>query len=370
MKVLHLYSGNLFGGIERFLLTVAEYWQECPRMQPAFALCFSGQLEQKLQNLSVPVYSLGAVKVSRPWTVGRSRRRLSQLLRQEAFNVVICHACWSQALFGPVVLANQIPLVFFSHDALHGNHWLEWWAAQVRPQMAIANSHYTSSFLHSFYPGIPQRVLYPAVTLPKVQPMGRLRESIRAKLKTASETVVIILVARLERWKGHIELLNTLARLKPGLNWECWIVGGAQRPHETRYLQELHALVQQLGLVECVRFLGQQQEVWTLLATADIHCQPNTSPEPFGVAWVEALAAGLPVVTTAWGGAAEILDSTCGVLVPPGDAIALTHVLEQLIEDASWRAELSKAGPLRAKHLSDPGQQLQQLHHDLQQVSQ
>ena len=58
---------------------------------------------------------------------------------------------------------------------------------------------------------------------------------------------------------------------------------------------------------------------------ADIHCQPNTAPEPFGLVFVEALYAGLPVVTTALGGALEILTDACGVLVPAGDAPALTR---------------------------------------------
>ena len=45
-----------------------------------------------------------------------------------------------------------------------------------------------------------------------------------------------------------------------------------------------------------------------LMAAADIYCQPNTTPEPFGIAFVEALAAGVPVVTTAMGGPLEIVD--------------------------------------------------------------
>ena len=60
-------------------------------------------------------------------------------------------------------------------------------------------------------------------------------------------------------------------------------------------------------------------DVPRLLAAADIHCQPNISPEPFGIAFIEALAAGLPVVTSAIGGAIEIVDDTCGRLVPASD---------------------------------------------------
>ena len=69
-----------------------------------------------------------------------------------------------------------------------------------------------------------------------------------------------------------------------------------------------------------MRFLGQREDVPRLMAAADVFCQPNTGPEPFGIVLVEALYAGLPVVTSGFGGAAEIVDQTCGVLTAPGDA--------------------------------------------------
>ena len=57
----------------------------------------------------------------------------------------------------------------------------------------------------------------------------------------------------------------------------------------------------------------QRDDVPRLLAAADIFCQPNLGPEPFGIGFVEALSAGLPVITTATGGALEIVDGDCGI---------------------------------------------------------
>ena len=53
------------------------------------------------------------------------------------------------------------------------------------------------------------------------------------------------------------------------------------------------------GIAGRVRFLGERRDVAACMHAADIHCQPNTAPEPFGLVFVEALYAGLPVVTTA-----------------------------------------------------------------------
>jgi glycosyltransferase involved in cell wall biosynthesis len=107
-----------------------------------------------------------------------------------------------------------------------------------------------------------------------------------------------------------------------------------------------------------VRFLGERRDVAACMRAADIHCQPNTGPEPFGLAFVEALYAGLPVVTTALGGALEIVTDACGVLVPAGDAAALTRALRRLILDPDARRRLGSAGPSRARELCDPSRQL------------
>ena len=68
---------------------------------------------------------------------------------------------------------------------------------------------------------------------------------------------------------------------------------------------------------ERVAFLGARDDVPDLLAQADIFCQPNQSPEPFGIVFIEALQSGIPVVSSRLGGAAEIVDDTCGILIPP-----------------------------------------------------
>ena len=83
-----------------------------------------------------------------------------------------------------------------------------------------------------------------------------------------------------------------------------------------------------------------------LLAGSDIYCQPNIEPEPFGISLIEAMAAGLPVVTSALGGAKEIVDETCGVLVAPRDAAALASQL-------SGAARESR--PSRASRRERPG---------------
>ena len=100
-----------------------------------------------------------------------------------------------------------------------------------------------------------------------------------------------------------------------------------------------------------------------MLAGADIFCQPNVQPEPFGVAIIEALYAGVPVVATDMGGPQEIIsNSGAGVLVSPRRPDELANALRQLVMDPDRRQLMGEAGPGRARALSDPGARIQQLH--------
>jgi glycosyltransferase involved in cell wall biosynthesis len=143
--------------------------------------------------------------------------------------------------------------------------------------------------------------------------------------------------------------------------WVCWIVGSAQRPDEARYERELYAVAKQNGIEERVRFTGQRSDVSRILSVADIYCQPNTSPEPFGLTLIEALHAGLPVITSAMGGATEVVNDSCGILAPSGNIADLASALRLLVNDEELRRRMGASGPARARELTDPALQLSRL---------
>ncbi|MCM2280114.1 MAG: glycosyltransferase [Oligoflexia bacterium] len=357
MKLLHVYSGNLFGGVESLLLTLARNRALCPEMEPRFALCFEGALSRGLRALGIEPVMLGVAKVSKPWTLWRGRRRLAEELRRERPDAVICHSAWAQALFGAAAREAGVRQLFWLHDAADGRHWLERWAALSPPDAAICNSRFTRETLPELFPRVPASVIYCPVSAP-----GRFdREELRRSLGIAPSETVVIQASRLEEWKGHRYHLRTLGAIRELPGWVSLIVGGSQRPHEAEYLESLRALARELGIAQRVRFLGQRPDVPSLLAASDIHFQPNSGPEPFGIAFVEALYAGLPVLTTAMGGALEIVTPECGKLVAPGDFAGLEATLRELLSDPGLRARLGAAGPERARALCDPAAQLRRL---------
>jgi len=158
LRVLHIYSGNLYGGIETLLSTLARHREVCPEMEPHFALVFEGQLSAELAEAQVPVTILGATRVSRPISLWRARRALQRLLAREQFDVAICHSPWPHALFGPVVRRLGVPLVFYMHNSASGTDLLEWLASRVRPDLVLVNSRFTATTLPRIHPGVPSRV--------------------------------------------------------------------------------------------------------------------------------------------------------------------------------------------------------------------
>ena len=367
MRVLHVYSGNLFGGIESLLLTLTRSGSAC-ELRTEAALCFDGRLARELEAAGARVHVLGAVRVSRPHTIHRARRALADLISRERFEAIVCHAAWSYAIFARVIRRAGAPLVFWVHDAAAGRHWSERWARRTTPDLVIANSRFTEATLPALFAAPRVEVIYAPVEAPAA-PDGDERAGVRLEFQTAADAIVIAQASRIEPWKGQHELLAALAELRHRSGWVCWIVGGPQRAEERTYRDTLAGLARCYGIGDRVRFTGERRDMERIMAGADVLCQPNVRPEPFGIALVEALAAGRPVVTSAFGGAVEVVDESCGRLVPPGDRTALVAALDSLIVDTPLRRRLSQAAPARARLLCDPPSQMRRLRDCLESVS-
>jgi glycosyltransferase involved in cell wall biosynthesis len=284
------------------------------------------------------------------------------ILNDGAFDAVICHSAWPLAIFGPVVRRLNLPLIFWMHDAPMHKDWLALWAGLSPPHLVICNSGFTASTLKRLFSRVRFEILYYPVLRRAKEPGPDQRQALRSLLNATPETLVLLQTSRMEPWKGHRLLLDALARLVNVPQWVCWIAGGPQRPKEAEYAKSLRARAVELGIEHRIHFLGQRSDIAELLLAADIYCQPNLGPEPFGIAFIEAMYAGLPVVTIAAGGPLEVINESCGVLVPPNDAASLAAQLRSLMRSERLRRQLGAAALYRAKQLCDPSTQLQRLH--------
>ena len=355
LVILHVHSGNLYGGIETVMTTLV---REGAGAGHHFALCFGGRLADELRELRAPMHALGAVRLSRPDSVRSARRQLRRVVAEVSPDVILTHLPWTHGVFGRTLKAAHRPVVQWVHGPIEGV--VGSLARLTLPDALICNSAHTRAGLSSAYRAVPAETIFYPLSVPPVY--GQLaRADTRAALATSPADVVIVQASRLEPWKGHREHLRALARLVDRPRWVLWILGGAQRSSEAEYRRELQELARSFGIEGRVRFAGEQQDVARFMAAADVYCQPNTGPEPFGMTYVEAMQAGLPVVASHAGALPEIVDAATGVLVPPGDVPRLTDALGALIADAPRRRELARGAPARAHALCDPARQIQRI---------
>jgi glycosyltransferase involved in cell wall biosynthesis len=360
MRLLHLYSGNLYGGIERVLVTLARASRRDPGIDvdQRFALFFEGRLARELREEGAAVDLLGPAAASRPWRVLRARRMLARAIDRFAPDVVLAHSPWTLGAAGHLIEEAGATRALWLHNPPTRRRWPDGWALRRRLDLVIANSPYTQhasdAFVHV------DNWIYPPVE-PAEPAAAMQRERVRLEHGARPEDVVILQASRLERWKGLDDHVAALSRLHDVPNWILWIAGAPQRRHERAYLEELRALASARGVADRVRFLGHRTDVPALMAAADIYCQPNTEPEPFGVALIEAMSAGRAVITTPAGGLADAIEGRCGLVVPSRDRDALARALRELVSSSERRSTLGTCGVRLAAELCDPLRQTRTL---------
>lgn len=362
--ILHVYSGNLFGGIETHILALIQADIERGYNElntHHVALCFEGRLSDTLKNMGREPVILGNARYRYPWTIWKARKRLKSTILRLNIDRIVAHASWSFRLASPVARKLNIPIALWNHDIISGQNRLENFASRFPPDFIITNSQYTVKGVETHFGRQVDAVIYPVIRFQLSEKPVETIVRIRNEFSTDLNSVVITQFSRFERWKGQTLLLSALGKLKSEPAWTCWIVGGVQKPEEIAFFEDLKALAKRLGIVDRIRFVGQRSDIPEILLASDIHCQPNLGPEPFGLAFVEALAAGRPSVGINFGGSAEIITDKCGRLVPPNDDLALSETLSDLIHDPKLRDDLGRNGPARALQLCDPLRALQSL---------
>ncbi len=147
----------------------------------------------------------------------------------------------------------------------------------------------------------------------------------------------IVTVANFVPFKGHSVLLEAIKELQPDLPLECLLVGeGPERKH-------LEKKSRALGLSEQIRFLGARNDAPALVNGSDLFVFPSLW-EPFGIAVLEAMTLGVPVVACSSGGIPEIiLNGKNGLLVPPGNPSALAGGIKKILLNPSFGRQLTPA---------------------------
>lgn len=208
-------------------------------------------------------------------------------------------------------------------------------AVMAKGERVIAISRFVAARLASRYSLEPARLriiprgVDPVMFDPARVGGGRIAQ-LAAEWRLPDGAPVILLPARLTRWKGHAILVEALARLERR-DAVCVLVGADGG--KARFKAHLIGLAQSLGVADRLRLAGHCDDMPAALMLADVVVNPSIEPEPFGRTVIEAQAMGRPVVVTDHGGMAETVDHLMtGWRVPPRDPAALAHAIDHALQ--------------------------------------
>jgi glycosyltransferase involved in cell wall biosynthesis len=203
----------------------------------------------------------------------------------------------------------------------------------------ITTDHSTAATLAADYAVPPARI---TVALPGTQRMSRSQ-------KRRDGPVRILAVGAIVPRKGYDLLMRAFAELRD-LDWHLTLVGDRTRSRQA--VADLDRLISELGLASQVTCTGavKAEQLDILHHDADLFVQSSWF-EGYGMALADAIAYGLPVIATQTGAALRIVPPEAGLLVPPGDQVALTRALWLLISDPDRRACYAAAARTGAQSL-------------------
>ena len=171
----------------------------------------------------------------------------------------------------------------------------------------------------------------------------------RDALGMKDEEVLVALIGRINRWKGQHLLVEAAGLLwQQGICNVKFLIVGSVPTGQEHFLNALREAVSGSPARQCLVLQSFTHDVWPIWDACDIAVIPSTDPEPFGMVALEAMASSKPIVAANHGGLSEIVvHGETGLLVSPGDALALAEAIKKLSTDSALRLEMGHAGLLR-----------------------
>ena len=341
VRLMLLTVGLGVGGTERQILELAAQFDRSRFDTLVCALKGDGPVAEEMRARGLRVITLGGkgfFDVRMAW-------RFSKLVKE--FRPHILHAFLSPANLAACVVGGvlRVPVRLVSYRDVEV--WKRWYHV-ILDRLLVRWAHAVTccseavrQFVLSRFSADPEK----CVTIHNGIPADRFQSRTgmrKGSLGLDPDGLAIGTVCRLdEPKKGVGVLLQALGILReehPRVPWRLLIVGdGPSR-------SSLSAQCARLGLEDCVVFAGERQDVPQILQALDVFVLPSRY-EGFGIAIIEAMAAGLPVVASAVGGIPEIVvPGSTGWLVPSGNPKALADAIAICAENRDQRRQFGARG--------------------------
>jgi len=316
------------GGVERGTLEIAE--AQIAAGFRAIVASAGGEMVPALEALGAKHITLPLTAKS-PFAIWRNAAGLAALARAEG--VALIHARSRAPAWSALIAARRasLPFVTTYHGAYNegfpGKRLYN--SVMARGDRVIAISHFIADLIRTRH-GVAEaklRVIPRGVDPRRFDPalVGAERlDKLRTAWGLPEGRPIIMLPARVTRWKGQMVLVEAMARL-PGDSIALLVGDAEERP---AYKAELLARIESLGLKDRVRLVGHAADMPAALLLADVVVHASTDAEAFGRTVIEAQAMARPVIASDLGAPREtVAEGVTGWRIPPGDAAALAAAI-------------------------------------------
>lgn len=344
IRVLWLAKGLGPGGMERLLVNHARVGdRDRFEYHAAYLVPRPGSVVDELEQLGVPVVRLTDGSAVDPRWVASLRNEV----RARGIDVVHAHSPMPAAMARPALRAmpERPRLVYTEHNTWDCYGRATWLANVATYPLDDAQLSVSIDARDSMPARLGRRVepLTHGIDLQAVAAHATERDQARAELGAADDDVVVMTVAHLRTEKAYDVLLRA-ARIVVDEHPRARFVSIGHGPLE----QQMHALRDELGLGERFRFLGFRSDAVHLMAGADVLAL-SSHQEGLPLTYMESTALGVPIVSTAVGGLVDHVEpEVSGLLVPPGDPVALAAALGRVVGDDELRARLAAGAAAHA----------------------
>ncbi|MEV2909679.1 glycosyltransferase family 4 protein [Paenibacillus larvae] len=339
MKIIQLITrSDSIGGAQMHVLELSRELQRQGH-EVLVAVGGNGPFIPLLQEHGIPVRCLpDLIRPIRPWTDFKAFHSIRKMLKEVKPDLLATHsskAGWLGRLAGKL---GRIPTLFTAHSwaFTEGVPFLAKWLYIAADLITAPMADKIINVSHFDY------MLAKTYRVAKESKMTVIHNGITdlGKPLLANPEAIpprFVMVSRMERPKDHLTLLKAVAPLA-GQPWKIDFMGAGPKR------KELEELVNDWGLSENIRFLGQRKDIAEQLASSQ-GLLLISEWEGLPICIVEALRAGLPVIATGVGGVPELVyDRINGFLIPRGDATLLRSRFVCLCESPSLRREMGQAG--------------------------
>jgi glycosyltransferase involved in cell wall biosynthesis len=325
----------------------------------------NGPLVDLLRNKGVEVHVTPVAKLSRstfslkglallPIDIWKSMRAIDVLLCGRHVDLVHSNTL---AVLGGAFWArrNNTPHLWHVHELILfpklASMALPWLLACLADKV-ICNSRMTEKWVLSSQPKLSSRTVtvWNGLTRPANQDTYSSIKSFKQEHDlNSSEIVTVALVGRINRMKGQGQLIKAAEILwEQNIRNVRYIIVGSPPHGQEYFLSQLKDLVNRSPVRSSLVLMDFIENIWPVWEACDIAVVPSTEPESFGLVAIEAMSVGKPVVAAGHGGLIDIIDDgRTGILVTPGDPVALANALQLLIGNPLLRRRLGEAGRIK-----------------------